>query len=120
MTSIKYSDSHNLLATGSSSGIITLYDTRSLGTPLTSFSRLETIVEDLSFIYNDSAVGLSIATADGLPYVASVVPEGPAVSAELVGADCDPVKNITVRDCNGRKELWSASNDGIVRRYVYT
>lgn len=120
LTSIKYSDSHNLLATGSSSGIITVYDTRSLGTPLTSFSRLETVVEDLAFIYGNLGVGLAIATADGLPYIASVVPEGPAVSAELVGADCDPVRNITVRDNNCRKEVWSASDDGIVRRYIYT
>ncbi|KAF8815255.1 WD40 repeat-like protein [Phlegmacium glaucopus] len=119
LTSIKYSDSHNLLSTGSSSGIITVYDTRSLGTPLTAFSRLETVVEDLAFIYNNSGVGLSIATADGLPYIASVVPEGPAVSAELVGGDCDPVRNITIRDNNGRKEVWSASDDGIVRRYIY-
>lgn len=120
LTSIKYSDSHNLLATGSSSGTITVYDTRSLGTPLTSFSRLETVVEDLSFIYTNSDVGLAIATADGLPYVASVVPEGPAVSGELVGADCDPVRNITIRDNSGQKEIWSASDDGIVRRYIYT
>ncbi|KAF8153750.1 WD40-repeat-containing domain protein [Crassisporium funariophilum] len=118
LTSINYSFSHNLLATGSASGIITLYDTRSLGTPLTSFSRLETVVEDLAFLQNGSAVGLAIATADGLPYVASVIPEGPAVSAELVGVDCDPVRRIRVRDNSGRKEIWSASDDGIVRRYV--
>jgi proteasomal ATPase-associated factor 1 len=123
LTSINYSDSHHLLATGSSSGTIAVYDTRSLGTPLTSFSRLETVVEDLAFIYSSSSsnsgVGLAIATADGLPYLASVVPEGPAVSAELVGADCDPVRNITLRDHNGRKEVWSASDYGIVRRYIY-
>ena len=119
LTSINYSDSHHLLATGSSSGIITVYDTRSIGTPLTSFSRLETVIEDLAFIYSNSGVGLAIATADGLPYLASVVPEGPAVSAELVGADCDPVRNITLRDNDGRKEVWSASDDGIVRRYIY-
>lgn len=119
LTSIKYSDSNNLLATGSSSGIVTLYDTRSLGTPLTSFSRLETAIEDLAIILKNSGVDLAIATSDGLPYLASVVPEGPAVSAELVGADCDPVRNITLRDNNRRKEVWSASDDGIVRRYIY-
>ena len=82
-----------------------------------SFTRLETVVEDLEFIYNDSRVGLAVATADGLPYIASVIPEGPAVSVELVGVDCDPVRNITVRDSNGRKDVWSASDDGVVRRY---
>lgn len=120
LTSINYSDSHNLLATGSSCGTITVYDTRSLEIPLTSFSRLETVVEDLAFTYSNSGVGLAIATADGLPYLASVVPEGPAVAAELVGADCDPVRNITLRNNNGRRETWSASDDGIVRRYIYT
>ena len=118
LTSINYSDSHNLLATGSSSGIITVYDTRSLQIPLTSFSRLETVIEDLSFTYSNLGVGLAIATADGLPYLASVVPEGPAVSAELVGVDCDPVRNITLRNIDGRREVWSASDDGIVRRYI--
>ena len=120
LTSINYSDSHHLLATGSSSGIITVYDTRSLGIPLTSFSRLGSAIEDFAFVYSShSGVGLAVATADGLPYIASVVPEGPAVNAELVGADCDPVRNITLRDNNGRREVWSASDDGIVRRYIY-
>ena len=119
LTSINYSDSHHLLATGSSSGIITVYDARSLRVPLTSFSRLETVIEDLAFMYSDSGVDLAIATADGLPYLANVVPEGPAVGAELVGADCDPVRNISLRNNNGRREVWSASDDGIVRRYIY-
>ena len=119
LTCIRYSYSHNLLATGSSSGIITVYDTRSLRNPLTSFNRLETVIEDLAFIFNTSRVCLAIATADGLPYIASVAPEGPAVNAELVGADCDPVRNIGLRDNDGRREVWSASDDGIVRRYIY-
>ena len=120
LTSINYSDSHHLLATGSSCGIITVYDTRSLGIPLTSFSRLGSAIEDFAFVYSsNSGVGLAVAAADGLPYIASVVPEGPAVNAELVGADCDPVRNITLRDNNGRREVWSASDDGIVRRYIY-
>ena len=62
LTSINYSDSHHLLATGSSSGIITVYDTRSIGIPLTSFSRLETVIEDLAFIYSNQGVGLATAS----------------------------------------------------------
>ena len=61
-----------------------IYDTRSIQISLTSFIRLETVIEDLAFIYSDSGVGLAIATANGLPYLTSVVPERPAVSAELV------------------------------------
>ncbi|KAF8883917.1 WD40-repeat-containing domain protein [Gymnopilus junonius] len=119
LTSIAYSQSSNLLATGSSKGLVTIYDTRSLTTPLTSFRRLETSIEDLSFVQNNGAeVGLAVATSDGLPYVASVVPEGPAVSAELVGVDCDSVRNVTVRSEGGKSEVWCASDDGVVRRYM--
>ena len=42
------------------------------------------VIEDLALIYSNSGVGLAIVAGDGLPYLASVVPEGPAVSAELV------------------------------------
>lgn len=98
---------------------MTLYDTRNLATQLTSFSRLETVIEDIAFVQNgDSSVGLAIATSDGLPYVASVLPEGPMVSAELVGVDCDPVRNIKARLNGNNMEVWSASDDGVVRRYV--
>ncbi|KIJ98347.1 hypothetical protein K443DRAFT_680870 [Laccaria amethystina LaAM-08-1] len=114
VTSIAYSDSCNLLATGSSTGLVTLYDIRSLDTPLTSFSRTEGGVEDLDFTSTSEEVGLAIATTDGLPYIASIIPEGPGVAAELIGVDCDPVRNIRVRG----GEIWSASDDGIVRRYI--
>lgn len=115
LTSIAYSQSANLLATGSASGFVSVYDTRSLTTPLTSFSRLTTTIEKLAFIHNSNGeVGLAVATSDGLPYIASVIPEGPAVLAELIGVDCDPVKHITVRD----RDVWCASDDGIIRRYA--
>jgi proteasomal ATPase-associated factor 1 len=119
LTSIAYSQSTNLLATGTSRGLVTLYDTRNLASQLTSFSRLETVIEDIAFVQNgESSVGLAIATSDGLPYVASVLPEGPMVSAELVGVDCDPVRNLKARLNGNNMEVWSASDDGIVRRYV--
>ncbi|KIM37766.1 hypothetical protein M413DRAFT_448280 [Hebeloma cylindrosporum] len=119
LSSIAYSQPTNLLATGSSRGLVTLYDTRNLSTQLTSFSRLETVIEDIAFVQNgDNSVGLAIATSDGLPYVASVLPEGPMVSSELVGADCDPVRNLKARLNGNHMEVWSASDDGIVRRYV--
>ncbi len=118
ITSIAYTETHNLLATGSDTGTVTLYDTRALGTPLTAFRRLDTAVADLAFVAAGAGVGLAVATSDGLPYVASVVPEGPAVHAELVGVDCDPVQNVTVRRDGNRTDLWSASDDGVVRRYV--
>lgn len=118
LTSVAYAEANNLFATGSATGTVTVYDTRSLGTPLTAFRRLETSICDLSFVVGSAGVGLAVATSDGLPYVASVVPEGPAVSIELVGVDCDPVQNVTVRLDGGRTDLWTASDDGVVRRYV--
>lgn len=115
LTSIAYSQSAYLLTTGSSSGLISVYDTRSLTTPLTSFRRLETTIEQMAFMNNSNGeVELAVATSDGLPYIASVVPEGPSVLTELIGVDCDPVRNVTVRD----RDVWCASDDGIVRRYA--
>ncbi|KAF5353356.1 hypothetical protein D9756_007802 [Leucocoprinus leucothites] len=126
--------SQNLLATGAADGIVTLYDVRSLASPLTLFRRNESSINDIEFVpqtqdatsadsqgYN---VGLAIATADGLPYIASLIPEGPGVQAELIGVDCDPVRNIRVRAGEGagdhqlNSEVWTASDDAIVRRYI--
>ena len=42
------------------------------------------------------------------------------MSAELVGADCDPVRCVSVRHNEGRTEVWSASDDGVVREYFIT
>ena len=56
----------------------------------------------------------TIATEDGLPYVADVSPNGPVIRAELVGTDCDAVRFVRVVG----RDVWSASDDGAVRRYV--
>ncbi|KAI0703818.1 WD40-repeat-containing domain protein [Cytidiella melzeri] len=116
LESIAYSPSHSLLATGSVNGIVTVYDTRSLGTPLAKFKRNGASIEDLAFTSSPSGpdIGLAIATSDGLPYVANVRPEGPSVRAELVGTDCDGVRCVRV-GCEGH--VWTAGDDGIVRQY---
>ncbi|TFK37257.1 WD40-repeat-containing domain protein [Crucibulum laeve] len=118
ITAISYSSEHHLLATGSSGGIVSLYDTHDLAQPLNTFLRTQAEVEDVTFIPSrsgDTGVRLAVATADGLPYVASYSPtSGPGVSAELIGADCDPVRNVHARG----QEVWTASDDGIVRRYL--
>ncbi len=114
--SITYSPSHNLLATGSGAGVVRVYDTRSLGEPLVSFARNAACIEDLTFLaLSPSEVGLAVATEDGLPYIAHVRPEGPSVRAELVGSDCDAVRHIRVG--TGKGEMWTAADDGVVRRY---
>ncbi len=118
LQSIAYSPSLSLLATGSLKGIVTVYDTRSLQSPLVSFSRNTASVEDLIFLSPVGGIteaGLAIATEDGLPYIAGVRPEGPFVKAELVGTDCEAVRCVRVRAGTG--EVWTAGDDGIVRRY---
>lgn len=90
-----------------------------LGVPLTTFSRNGASVEDLTFLHSSVSeskeVGLAVATEDGLPYVVGVRPEGPVVQAELVGTDCDAVRAVRTGGLLG--EVWTASDDGIVRRY---
>lgn len=116
LESIAYSPTHGLLATGSLNGTVVVYDTRSLGTPLTSFKRNGASVEDLAFLPSASSgdVGLAIATSDGLPYVANVRPEGPSVRAELIGTDCDGVRCVRV---GSEGMMWTAGDDGVVRQY---
>jgi len=117
LQSIAYSPEASLIATGSSKGLISLYDTRALGSPLTTFQRNNASIEDLVFISpigDPGGVGLAVGNEDGLPYVAAVRPEGPSVVAELIGSDCDPVRFVRV---GPKKELWTAADDGIIRKY---
>lgn len=109
--------SHNFLAVGSSKGLVSIFDTRSMGTTVTSFRRGEggAGVEDLAFLAGSEAK-LVVATSDGLPYVADVLPDGPGVASELVGGDCDPVRSVRVREtATGVQDIWSAGDDAVVR-----
>ncbi len=129
---IAYSPDDNLVATGSASGLISVHDTRNLGNgPVVSFRRNTSPVEDIAFTNLIDApfslgspmtnehpstmdVSLAIATEDGLPYVAEVLASCPRVRAELVGTDCDAVRFMRAVG----RSLWTASDDGVVRRYV--
>ncbi|KAJ7765666.1 WD40-repeat-containing domain protein [Mycena metata] len=112
LTAIAYAPEHSLLATGSSAGVVEVLDTRSLGTPLTSFTRGEAGLADLRWAADGQT--LLVSTDDGLPFVARVGGDEPArVQAELIGADCDPVRSIRIVG----SDIWSAADDGIVRRY---
>ncbi|KIP10458.1 hypothetical protein PHLGIDRAFT_496113 [Phlebiopsis gigantea 11061_1 CR5-6] len=117
---IAYAPAHHLVATGSGVGVVDVYDTRLLGTPLVSFGRNGASIEDLDFVSlsqstGDAEVGLAIATEDGLPYVANVRPEGPSVRAELIVTDCEAVRSVCVGP--GAGIVWTAGDDGVVRRY---
>ena len=66
---------------------------------------------------------MAVATSDGLPYVATIGPDGSIRADELVGVDCDPVRQVKVRQfgesAGAGQEIWTASDDSVVRRYTY-
>ncbi|KAJ6606014.1 WD40-repeat-containing domain protein [Mycena vulgaris] len=113
LTSIAYAPEHNLLATGSSAGVVDVFDTRALGVPMMTFTRGDAGVADLRFTLDGQA--LLVSTDDGLPFIARTAAAEPArVGAEIVGTDCDPVRGIRIVG----HDVWSAADDGIVRRYA--
>ncbi|KAJ4482029.1 WD40-repeat-containing domain protein [Lentinula aciculospora] len=117
-----------LIAVGSAKGVISVYNASSYTS--THFRRSDASIEDLAFVPlpgDQSKLGLVITTADGLPWIASLdelpitgVTSNAAVSvyAELVGGDVDAVRNVSVHTAISEVEVWTASDDGIVRRYV--
>lgn len=114
LNAISYSAVHDLLVTGSTHGVVTVFDTRQLSTPLTSFARNRASIEDLGIRGYTTEAEVVVVAEDGLPYVAGVRPDGPQVRAELIGSDCDAVKMVRVTE-NGA--VWTAGDDGIVRKY---
>jgi len=111
LQSIAYSSHHGYLATGGSTGVVTLYDIRSLSSPLNTFRRNTASIEDLVFTPTGQLV---VATDDGLPYRAEVSMGVPRLIEELVGGNCDAVRGITV---GANDDVWTAWDDGLVRRY---
>lgn len=116
LTSISYSPQHHTLATGSSAGLITIYDVRSIDVPLSSFVRQDGEVLDLAAFSSGGSLALAVATSDGLPYVARLGADGSVQADELIGVDCDPVRNVRV---SGGSDIWLSSDDSVVRRYAY-
>ncbi|KAI0629277.1 WD40 repeat-like protein [Trametes polyzona] len=133
LQALAYSSAHNLLATGSASGLTSIYDVRSLEAgPALTFRRNEAPIENLSFVdlssagfnlssspsggstkVESSGVGLAVATEDGLPYVAALRLPEVEVYGELVGTDCDAVRYVRAVGRN----VWTAADDGVVRRF---
>ncbi|KAG7453153.1 WD40 repeat-like protein [Guyanagaster necrorhizus] len=105
--------SNTQLATGSSRGMVCIYDIRSLVQgPVVQFARNEAAVEDLAFL---SPTDVVMGAEDGLPYVASLQGDAVRVEAEIVGTDCDAVRHIRVTDTG---DIWTAADDGVVRSYT--
>jgi proteasomal ATPase-associated factor 1 len=119
LNAVAYAQEYHLVATGATDGLLTLYDTRQLATPLYSCRRNTASIEDLTFKLT-STTGISevskellVATEDGLPFCLTVGPEGPIVNEEFVGFDCESIT--AVRHVGGA--VWCAGVDGIVRKY---
>jgi proteasomal ATPase-associated factor 1 len=116
LSAITFCEENSLLATGSSTGAVRVYDVRALRSPVCSFKRNGATIEDLAFMnYGDEHAGLAIATEDGLPFIASVKSDGLEVVAELIGGDCDGLRS--VRASGSDHDVWTAGDDGIVRKY---
>ncbi|KAJ3861923.1 WD40-repeat-containing domain protein [Lentinula novae-zelandiae] len=114
-----------LIAVGSANGVISIYNASSYAS--VHFRRNDASIEDLDFVrLPQSTLGLVITTGDGLPWIASLdelpitgsVDAKVSVYAELVGGDVDAVRNVSVHTVSSTVEVWTASDDGIVRRYV--
>jgi len=117
LSAIAYSEDDSLLATGSTSGLIEVYDIRALGSPVVSFKRNAASIEDMTFINcGQGGASLAIVTEDGLPFIAGVDADGLEVVAELVGGDCDGLRAIHAGGPESG-DIWTAGDDGIVRKY---
>ena len=114
LNAISYSATHDLLVTGSIDGVVTVFDTRQLSTPLTSFARNRASIEDLGIRGHMAEAEVVVGAEDGLAYVASVRPDGPQVHTELIGSNCDAVRVVRVAENGG---IWIAGDDGMVRKY---
>jgi len=119
LSAIIYSSANNLLATGSSKGVLSIYATRSLSslsTPLIALTWTSASIEDLAFA-GPRPRRLVVITEDGLPFVARIQHidaredgGGSAevdvdVEAELIGGDCDAVRVVSTRE---EGEIWTA------------
>jgi proteasomal ATPase-associated factor 1 len=116
------------IAVGSAKGVVTIYNASSYAS--FHFRRSDASIESLTFVSlpgNSPKLGLVITTADGLPWIA----EFPTLShtkgdlemkvtvyAELAGGDVDAVRVVSVHTSTSVTEIWTAGDDGIVRRYV--
>lgn len=118
-----------LLAVGSGKGVISVYDASSYASVI-HFRRSDASIESLAFVPlpgESLKLGLVIATADGLPWVAELPTLSHAkgdteakvtVYTELAGGDVDAVRAVSVHTTTSEVEVWTAGDDGIVRRYV--
>ncbi|EMD37237.1 hypothetical protein CERSUDRAFT_155788 [Gelatoporia subvermispora B] len=116
LSAIAYAPGDSVLATGSTNGLVRVYDVRALGG---AYACPQSGVDG----HAERELGLAIAASDGLPYISCLksTAGGAVVSvrAELVGMDCDAVRVArVVASRAGGEEIWTAGDDGVVRRHL--
>jgi proteasomal ATPase-associated factor 1 len=112
LSAITHSPTSSLLAAAISTGLVHIYNTRSLSAPLISFTRNSASIEDITFSGQDLVVG----TEDGLPFLKGLDGEGGVkVKAEIIGGDCEGVCAVRVHWEGG--DIWTAGDDGVIRMY---
>jgi hypothetical protein len=123
---LDYAPQSGLIATGSQSGVVSLFDVRWADRPLTSFRRTEGCVNDLAFTTvpadEDGGEGrrvrLLVAGDAGMPYEVSIAlsgNDGPDVTVvtEFAGIDNYPVEVIKSIPAG----LFAGAKDGVLRRW---
>ena len=134
LLSIAHDSSSQLLATGTTAGVVEIYDTRQLpssssspSNPLCSFKRSDSSIDDLLFTDSSRAPpSLLVATGDGFPFRVSIseLSDGPQVVEEYAAHADEGVRVIRTRhrqyivnDRQGEFDIWTAGDDGLARRY---
>lgn len=112
LDSLDFSPDASHLATGSRNGVVSIYAIASTSLSLVcSWRRNESGINSIRFIGPDR---VSIAGADGLPYVARLGADGEVVvEEEWAGLDTDPATSVRFVDGRG----FVAGSDGGVRIY---
>lgn len=138
LLSIANDPSSQLLATGTASGVVEMYDTRQLPSlssssslpsfnSLYSFKRSDSSIDDLLFInLSMTSPSLLIATGDGFPFRVSVSPDSgsPQVVEEYAAHADEGVRVVRTRlkyditeNHRGGLDIWTAGDDGLARKY---
>ena len=137
LLSIAHDSSSQLLATGTTTGVVEIYDTRQLPSssrsssspcnPLCSFKRSDSSIDDLLFTDSSRAPpSLLVATGDGFPFRVSIseLSDGPRVVEEYAAHADEGIRVIRTRlrqdivdDRQCELDIWTAGDDGLARRY---
>ncbi|KAI9285592.1 WD40-repeat-containing domain protein [Umbelopsis sp. AD052] len=124
-TCCAYHPERGVIATGSSKGIIEIYNIKDMKTPIVRCQRDENGIQQLGFKLNDNGeLTLCVATADGSLFETSPLEtimnsSKASIEVEYTGYDVDPIYNmrITSKGVAGLRGVVCAGRDGFIRRF---